>query len=180
MDDAALERIFAAFRADMRRIFREKQDHSRSGKGSKSAVEANSKFQGFTGKFATIEEFHAGAEETLQLGVPNPDLEKGIENDLTRHPSTSRVFVPPNYLIATTMQIEHCFAVNPKDPPEEVKRKLAKMRAKRVEPRPAAPAADSQGNGQGRGTARDGDETAEQPVDVQQVPAALRPREMPK
>ena len=39
-------------------------------KGSTSAAEANGKFDGFQGSFATLKDFHAGAEATLQLGYP--------------------------------------------------------------------------------------------------------------
>ena len=62
---------------------------AREVRGSRSAVEANSKFEGFTGSFASLEEYHKGAEEALQLGYPNPKLWEGIRNEHT-DPSARR------------------------------------------------------------------------------------------
>ncbi len=87
--------------------------------GSKSAAEANSKFDGFWGSFATLKEFHAGAEASLNLGYPNPDTMKGLRNEHTEHPSAVRLFKSPNYNIVTSMLVEYAWAVyeeSPTDP----------------------------------------------------------------
>jgi hypothetical protein len=74
---------------------------AKTAKGSKSAAEANHKFDGFQGSFATLPEFHAGAGKSLKLGFPNPDTMKGILNEHTQHPSSTRLFCTSNYRIAT-------------------------------------------------------------------------------
>jgi hypothetical protein len=87
--------------------------------GSKSAAEANSKFDGFQGSFATLKDFHAGAEASLDLGYPNPDTIKGIRNEHTAHPSARMLFKTPNYSIVTNMLIEYAWAIyenSPTDP----------------------------------------------------------------
>ena len=78
---------------------------------SKSAHEANSKFEGFEGSFASLREFHAGAEKTLNLGYPNPDIMKGIRLEHTKHSSAKRHFVTPNYRVVTSLHIEYAWAV---------------------------------------------------------------------
>ena len=80
MDDTAVDRALEAYFADVRRIFTAELAKVRAATGSKSAHEANSKFEGFQGSFATLKDFHAGAEATLKLGYPNPDTVKGIRN----------------------------------------------------------------------------------------------------
>ncbi len=87
--------------------------------GSKSAAEANSKFIGFQGSFASLKDFHAGAEESLQLGYPNPDTMKGILNEHTVHPSAKRLFMTSNYRLVTCLLIEYAWAMfeeSPEDP----------------------------------------------------------------
>jgi hypothetical protein len=84
--------------------------------GSKSAAEANNKFEGFQGSFATLPEFHAGAEKSLNLGYPNPDTMKGILNEHTQHPSATRLFCTSNYRIVTCPLIEYAFAVMEEKP----------------------------------------------------------------
>jgi hypothetical protein len=89
-------------------------------KGSKSAAEANSKFEGFQGSFASLKEFHAGAEASLKLGYPNPDTMRGILNEHTKHPSATRLFCTSNYRIVTCLLVEYAWAVleaGPGDPP---------------------------------------------------------------
>ena len=107
LGEDAVERMVAAFAADVGRIFRAALKQLRAGKGSKSAYEANSKYDGFEGSFASIEEFHKGAEATLQLGYPNPDTEKGILLEHTENRGVKRLFVTPNYRIATCPIVEY-------------------------------------------------------------------------
>jgi hypothetical protein len=89
---------------------------AKTAKGSRSAAEANSKFAGFQGSFASLEDFHAGAEKSLNLGYPNPDTMKGILNEHTQHPSVERLFKTPNYSIITSLTIEYAFAMYEKSP----------------------------------------------------------------
>ena len=132
MDSEAVERVLLAFFADVRRIFTTELAQVRGATGSKSAHEANSKFEGFEGSFATLEEFHAGAEATLQLGYPNPDIEKGIRLEHTQHPaSMRRLFVTPNYRLATCLLVEYWWAMDPSAPPKEVLDLLAQLGAAR-------------------------------------------------
>jgi len=93
--------------------------------GSRSAAEANSKFAGgFQGSFATLEEFHKGAAESLQLGYPNPDTGKGIWYEHTQHPSAEKLFKTPNYSIVTSMLIEYAWAIYSQKPDEREKEVL--------------------------------------------------------
>jgi hypothetical protein len=108
--EAAL-RALAAFLEDAKLKFLKALREVKEAKGSKSAVEANSKFaDGFEGSFASLRDFHAGAEATLELGYPNPDTMKGILLEHTAHPSARRLFVTPNYRIATCLLIEYAWA----------------------------------------------------------------------
>jgi hypothetical protein len=120
MDADAVERALAAYFADVRRIFTAALAQVRAATGSKSAYEANSKFDGFEGSFASLQEFHAGAEASLQLGYPNPDTMKGIRLEHTAHPSAERLFVTANYRIATCLLVEYWWAVDPSAPPKAV------------------------------------------------------------
>ena len=131
MDAAAVERALAAFCADVRRTFTAELGRVRGATGSRSAYEANSKFEGFEGSFASLKEFHAGAEASLNLGYPNPDTRKGILNEHTAHPSVARLFVAPNYRLATCLLIEHSWAVDPSAPSQAVLDLLARLRADR-------------------------------------------------
>jgi hypothetical protein len=88
----------------------------KTAKGSRSAAEANAKFDGFQGTFATLPEFHAGAEASLNLGYPNPDTMRGILNEHTKHPSVTRLFVTPNYQIASSLLLEFAWAVQDESP----------------------------------------------------------------
>jgi hypothetical protein len=84
----------------------------KTAKGSKSAAEANSKFAGgFQGSFATLKDFHQGAEKSLQLGYPNPDTMKGILLEHTQHPSATKLFCTSNYRITTCLLIEYAWAL---------------------------------------------------------------------
>ena len=109
------ENAIIAFQHDAKLLFDRALQKLDEQKVSSSALEANSKFSGFTGSFATLEEFYAGAEETMRLGYPNPDIEKGIlvEHTDTEHPSVERIFVTSNYLIATCLLVEYFWAVDP-------------------------------------------------------------------
>jgi hypothetical protein len=89
---------------------------AKTAKGSRSAAEANSKFEGFQGNFASLEDFHAGAEKSLNLGYPNPDTMKGILLEHTAHPSVERLFKTPNYNIVTNLAIEYAFAMYERRP----------------------------------------------------------------
>jgi hypothetical protein len=85
---------------------------TKEAKGSKSAAEVNSKFAGgFQGSFATLDDFHKGAAETLNLGYPNPDTGKGIWYEHTQHPSAEKLFKTTNYSIVSNMLLEYAFAV---------------------------------------------------------------------
>ena len=108
--------MLAAFSADVRRIFAAALADVRAGTGSRSAREANGKFEGFEGSFATLEDFHRGAEASLLLGYPNPDIERGIRLEHTAHVSVARLFVTPNYRIATCLLVEYWWAVDPDAP----------------------------------------------------------------
>jgi hypothetical protein len=113
MDEVAVECALRAYFIDVRSIFTDALTRARLATGSKNAVEANSKFDGFEGSFASLKDFHAGAEATLKLGYPNPDTEKGIRLEHTVHPSAERLFVTANYRIATNLVIEYWWAVDP-------------------------------------------------------------------
>ena len=131
MDDSAVDRALAAYFADVRRIFLGALGEVRRATGSKSAQEANSKFDGFEGSFARLADFHAGAEATLQLGYPNPDTLKGIRLEHTAHPSVTRLFVTPNYRLATCLAVEFAWAVDPHAPPTQALDLLRRLQADR-------------------------------------------------
>ena len=113
LDDEAAEQALQAFFCDARRMFFAAVRSVRCATGSTSARECNSKFQGFTGSFASLSDFHAGAEETMKLGYPNPEIEKGIMIDHSAHPSALRLFVTPNYRIVTCLLVEYWWALDP-------------------------------------------------------------------
>jgi hypothetical protein len=113
MDKVAVDRALQAFFADVQCIFTSALAQVRTATGSKSAHEANSKFDGFEGNFASLKDFHAGAEATLQLGYPNPAIERGIFYEHTHSISVTRLFVTPNYRLATCLLIEYWWAVDP-------------------------------------------------------------------
>jgi hypothetical protein len=109
---------------------------TKSNRGSKSAVEANNKFAGgFQGSFASLKDFHAGAEASLHLGYPNPDTMKGIMLEFTKHPSVERLFVTPNYRIVTNLLIEFAWAMYDTDSEAEFLQKarefIRKLNAER-------------------------------------------------
>ena len=131
MDDTAVDRALEAYFADVRRIFKAELAQLRAATGSKSAAEANSKFEGFQGSFATLQEFHAGAEATLHLGYPNPDTIKGIRLEHTAHPSMTRLFVTPNYRVATCLLLEYWWAVKAFAPTKAVLDLLRQLAAAR-------------------------------------------------
>ena len=123
--------LLYAFFADTRRKFFAEWVKVRQPGGFKSAVEANSKFDGFDGTFASLEDFHAGQN----LGYPNPDLRKGIRLEHTAHPSRNRLFVSSNYRLATSLSIEYAWAMLDSDPSAlaEAKKLVAQLRKARAE-----------------------------------------------
>jgi hypothetical protein len=131
LDAEAVERLLDSFCADMRGLFKAALGKLRAATGSRSALEANRKFEGFEGSFATLQEFHAGAEASLKLGYPNPDTMKGIRLEHTQHPSVTRLFVTPNYRIATCLLFEYWWAVDPHAPPKAVLDLLASQQRAR-------------------------------------------------
>jgi hypothetical protein len=131
MDEEAVERALGAYFADVRRIFAAALAEVRGATGSKSAAEANSKFDGFEGNFASLKDFHAGAEATLNLGYPNPDTMKGILLEYTAHPSVERLFVTPNYRLATALLMEYWWVVCPFAPPKNGRDLLSRLRLER-------------------------------------------------
>ena len=116
----------AAFLEEARVKVLEAVLEAKKAEGSKSAHEANSKFAGgFEGSFATLKEFHAGAEASLNLGYPNPDTMKGMRQELAEHASALELFLTPNYRLVTNLLIEFAWAMfeeHPDDP--EVKKLL--------------------------------------------------------
>jgi hypothetical protein len=119
MPSQEIRRALASFLEDAKVKILEAVLEAKTAKGSRSAHEANSKFDGFQGNFASIKDFHAGAEASLNLGYPNPDTVKGIRHEHTRHPSVERLFVTPNYRIVTNLFIEFVWAMYeacPEDP----------------------------------------------------------------
>ena len=132
MDDASWKRALDAFCADARRTVEAAAKQVRSARGSTSAVEANSKFEGFEGTFATLEDYHAGAEQTLQLGYPNPLVMEGIRNEHTGLPSATRLFVTPNYQLATCLLLEYWWAKEPDAAPAEVFKLLWDLRLSHI------------------------------------------------
>ena len=121
MTDREIERALAAFCKDAERMFRDAVQKLRDARGSTNAVQANSKFEGFfEGSFASLSDYHAGAEETMKLAYPNPRIEDGIFADLTRHPSAKRLFVTPNYHITTCLLLEYWWAKDPNTADKEV------------------------------------------------------------
>jgi hypothetical protein len=131
MSPAEEQQAVAAFLEDAKVRILEALRQVRVATGSKSAAEANSKFDGFEGSFASLKDFHAGAEATLQLGYPNPDTMKGIRLEHTEHPSVARLFVTPNYRITTSLAVEHAWAADPAAPPKPVAALLGTLRAAR-------------------------------------------------
>ena len=63
-DKAWVEEVLEAFFSDVRHIVTEAVREVVEAKGSTNAVEANSKFEGFVGSFASLDDFHKGAEES--------------------------------------------------------------------------------------------------------------------
>jgi hypothetical protein len=109
--------VLEAFFEDVKFKFLRALLEAKTATGSKSAVEANSKFaDGFQGSFASLRDFHAGAEASLQLGYPNPDIEKGMHQEHTGHSSVTRLFLAPNYCIVTSLLIEYAWAVFEESP----------------------------------------------------------------
>jgi hypothetical protein len=116
------KRAVDAFLEDARAKIYKALGEAKAAQGSRSAVEANSKFSGFQGSFASLQDFHAGAEASLHLGYPNPDTMKGILNEHTEHPSATKFFVTSNYRIVTCLLIEYAFAIfeeNPEQPSDK-------------------------------------------------------------
>jgi hypothetical protein len=110
------QKALEAFFTEAKVKFLENLDEVKEAKGSRSAVEANSKFQGFQGSFANLKEFHAGAEATLKLGYPNPKVMRGIMLEHSKHPSVTRFFFTTNYFISTSLLIEYWWGMYDKYP----------------------------------------------------------------
>jgi hypothetical protein len=125
IDNADLEEfqdsVLQAFFADVNHMFKAAVMKTRETNGSTSAAEANSKFTDgfFQGNFASLKDFHAGAEETLQLGYPNPNIDKGILLEHTAHHSVTGLFVTPNYRISTCLLVEYYWAMIESNPEEK-------------------------------------------------------------
>ena len=126
------EQTLQAFFDDVRRKFAGALEQAVKATGSRSAFEANSKFEGFVGSFASLEDFDAGAEATLQLGYPNPVVSKGILLEHTEHASVTRIFVTPNYRIATCLLIEYWWAIYEENPEEESVQNVRKKAVERL------------------------------------------------
>ena len=128
MSQAQVGLALEAFFADARRKFVMEWETARrpGSTASKSAVEANSKFDGFDGSFATLDLFHKGQD----LGYPNPDLLKGVRLEHTAHPSSNKLFVSSNYRLVTTLSIEFAWAMLDEEPGAlaGAKKLLAKLR----------------------------------------------------
>ena len=128
MSQAQVGLALEAFFADARRKFVMEWETARrpGSTASKSAVEANSKFDGFDGSFATLDDFHKGQD----LGFPNPDLLKGIRLEHTAHPSSNKLFVSSNYRLVTSLSIEFAWAMLDEelDALAEAKKLLARLR----------------------------------------------------
>ena len=115
----------AAFLEEARVEILEAVLEAKKAKGSKSAHEANSKFAGgFEGSFASLKDFHAGAEASLNLGYPNPDTMKGMRQEHTEHPSAQRLFLTPNYRLVTSLHIEYAWAMYEECPDDQEVKKL--------------------------------------------------------
>ena len=125
------EKVLQSYLTDVRHRLTRALEKVAKATGSKSAVEANSKFEGFPGSFASLSDFDAGAEVSLQLGYPNPDVAKGIRMEHTEHPSVTRIFVTPNYSIATCLLIEYWWAIY-EDHPEDASIRQVQQQAQRV------------------------------------------------
>jgi hypothetical protein len=109
-------RALEAFSQDVKYKFLTSLKSCKKAKGSADAVQANSKFQGFQGSFATLKMFHKGAEATLKLGYPNPNIMHGIMLEHTAHSSATRLFATTNYCIATNLLIEYWWATLEENP----------------------------------------------------------------
>jgi hypothetical protein len=131
MEEGAKERVLAAFFADVRHVFGVALEEVRKATVSKSAYEANRKFEGFEGSFASLHDFYAGAEATLKLGYPNPLIDKGILLEHTAHGSVTRLFVTPNYRLATCLAVEYSWADDPAKPSKQALDLVSQLTADR-------------------------------------------------
>ena len=134
MSAMEVDAMLDAFFADTRRKFTAEWERLQTG-GCRNAVEANSKFDGFDGTFATLDEFHAGQD----LGYPNPDLRKGIRLEHRAHPSSNRLFFASNYQLVTSLSIEYAWAVLEDEPSalDEARKQLERLREARADKRKA-------------------------------------------
>jgi hypothetical protein len=120
-----VEKILEAFYNDAKRVLKDAVENLRRIEYSATEIMSNSKFSGFDeAEFGTLDDYHAGIEKQLKPGQPNPNLERGIQAELTEHGSCQRFFVTPNYQITTCLLIEYWFAKDPNHAPEEVMRLL--------------------------------------------------------
>ena len=133
MDAASMERALEAFYADVRHTFMEKLARVRAATGSRNVTKAKSRFDCFPDSFASLRDFYAGADATLQLGCPNLDTMEGIRLEHTAHPSVARLFVTPNHRFVTCLLIEYCWAVDPYPQPKAALDLLSRLRADRGE-----------------------------------------------
>ena len=74
---------------------------------------SNSKFAldgAFVGKFATLDDFHRGPESLI--GIPNPKVRQGMEDEHTRRGNCRTRFTTTNYNVTTDPQTEWEFVVS--------------------------------------------------------------------
>ena len=128
LDDNMIDRAFQAFSIDAARMVKDAVRRLKFSQVSSNAVQANSKFEGFfEGSFANLDDYHRGAEETMNLDYPNPRIEEGILTECTKHPSSRRLFITPNYQIVTCLLIEYWWAKDPSVDDVDLKDMLAHL-----------------------------------------------------
>ena len=110
-----LDRGLSAFYMDVQRLVERSWNKLREPVGRRRVYEANSKFQVEQGCLdSTVTEFREGPLERTWQGLPNPDLAKGILDELAgSHPTIRKLSVTKNYKIATCLLLEFFWAVNP-------------------------------------------------------------------
>ena len=128
LDDDMIDQALQAFSIDAARMVKDAVRRLKSSQVSSNAVQANSKFEGFfEGSFANLSDYHKGAEETMNLDYPNPRIEEGILTEFTKHPSSRRLFMTPNYQIVTCLLIEYWWAKDPSVDDVDLKNMLANI-----------------------------------------------------
>jgi len=131
MKSVELQEALEAFFQDLKNAIGDALEKLKVSKLSISPHQANSKFameqNTYVGMFAGMDDFFCGAEESLRLGYPNPNIMKGILLEHTAHPCAWRFFVTSNYFIATCLFVEYWWAIDPFCPPQAVKQFLKRM-----------------------------------------------------